>query len=234
MSKIKAVSFDLDHTLYDRNATWDALLPVFRRIYSCDITDGTTDEALLTALKAADYKGTYEETSWPGMYAELVKQHIISQAHGFTCFNRFIFDYFPSAIVPYPDTYSTLAWCRRKGLHPSVITNGHPKLQERKLTAMNLRPYLDECIVCNLDSGAGCKPEPDAFWELASRLALEPAEILYVGDNPRNDIMGARRAGMRTAWLNVMDNWCSGYERADFEISFLRELPDIISEINEI
>lgn len=234
MNKIKAVSFDLDHTLYDRNATWDALLPVFRRIYSSDIPDGATDEALLSALKAADYKGTYEETSWPGMYAELTAQHIISPKRGFPCFNSFIYEHFPSAIVPYPDTYSTLAWCRRKGLHPSVITNGHPKLQERKLAAMDLGPYLDECIICDLDSGAGCKPEPDAFRELASRLALDPAEILYVGDNPRNDIMGAKRAGMKTAWLNVMDNWRDGYERADFEINSLRELPDIISKINEI
>ena len=54
MGKVKAVSFDLDHTLYDRNATWDALLPTFRRMYSFDIPHGTTDAALLQALKSAD------------------------------------------------------------------------------------------------------------------------------------------------------------------------------------
>jgi len=230
MKKIQAVSFDLDHTLYDRNATWEVLCPAFRRTFASCISAGLTAKELCTMLQAADYKATYEETSWYGMYRELVERNILNGSTGFTAFNNFIYASFPDAIVPYDDTYEVLIWCREQGLRPSVITNGHPGLQERKLEAMHLLPYLDVCIICNLDSGVGCKPAPDAFLELSQKLALPPEKILYVGDNPYNDIFGAKGVGMKTAWLNVMKNWRDDIAPADYEISSLSALCKILKE----
>jgi putative hydrolase of the HAD superfamily len=45
------------------------------------------------------------------------------------------------------------------------------------------------------------KPHPDVFAELARRLALAPAEIVFVGDDLQADIVGAQKAGMRTVWM---------------------------------
>lgn len=229
MKNIKAISFDLDHTLYDRNATWDALLPAFKRIFFSELSQNLGTETLCSTLKQADYRATYEETSWRGMYQDLVTQGVISGKSGFPFFNSFIYEFFPAAIVPYEDTYQVLTWCKQKGLRPSVITNGHPGLQERKMAAMKLGPYLETQCICNLDSGVGCKPSPEPFWKISNYLQLPPEEILYVGDNPRNDIMGAKQIGMQTAWLNVMQNWDPQYEPADFEISSLSELIPIIN-----
>lgn len=232
MKKIKAISFDLDHTLYDRNATWEVLAPAFRRTYFFELLPGFDAAGLCDVLKQADYKATYNETSWRGMYKELIGRGLISGKSGFTCFNSFIYEFFPGAIVPYPDTYRVLAWCRENGLHPTIITNGHPGLQERKMAAMKLSGYIEECFICNLDSGVGCKPSPDPFWKLADYLHLPPEQILYVGDNPRNDVMGAKQVGMQTAWLNVMHNWDAKYEPADFEISSLSNLISIVENAN--
>ncbi len=33
-------------------------------------------------------------------------------------------------------------------------------------------------------------------------MGLPPDEILYVGDNPIPDVLGPKRAGMPTVWLN--------------------------------
>lgn len=232
MKTIKAISFDLDHTLYDRNATWDALTPVFKRVYFSELAPGVNEKMLCEVLKQADYNATYGETSWRGMYRELIARGVISGISGFLFFNSFVYEFFPPAIVPYSDTYRVLTWCKRRGLRPTIITNGHPKLQERKMAAMKLDAYIEDCHICDLDSGVGCKPAPEPFWDMANRLQLPPEEILYVGDNPRNDIMGARRAGMQTAWLNVMGNWDNQYEPADFEISSLSEILSIVGDVD--
>jgi HAD superfamily hydrolase (TIGR01509 family) len=225
---IKAVAFDLDHTLYDRNSTWSRLAPQFAQDFCLFLPGGMESAALLAALRRADYRATYEETSWTGMHRLLVGDGILSGAVSCASFRQFIDRWFPPSIVPYPDTFSVLGWCRKAGLRPSVITNGHRELQERKIAAMGLRPWLDHCIICDLDVGSGCKPAPDAFLQLARMLNLSPGEILYVGDNPVNDIQGARGAGMRTAWLNVMDNWQPEIRRADYEISCLSQLKEMI------
>jgi putative hydrolase of the HAD superfamily len=49
----------------------------------------------------------------------------------------------------------------------------------------------------------GCaKPDARAYEALAHALTLEPAEILFVGDEPQADVTGPRNAGMQTVWVN--------------------------------
>lgn len=230
---IKAIAFDLDHTLYNRDFTWDNLLPQFLTTFHDELNPPLSQVEILRSLKSADRRSTYEETSWRGMLEELIKTQVLCERASFEKFYAFICQYFPDAIVPYPDTYDVLVWCQENGFHPSIITNGHPGLQERKIRSMKLESFVEECIICNLDSGVGCKPEPDAFLELSRRLQVLPEEILYVGDNPINDIEGARNAGMKTAWLNVMDNWIPDIEPADYEISALCELQQFIKNSTE-
>jgi len=52
-------------------------------------------------------------------------------------------------------------------------------------------------------SALGCaKPDIRAYDALAAALTLEPAEILFVGDEPYADVVGPRNAGMQTVWVN--------------------------------
>ena len=54
----------------------------------------------------------------------------------------------------------------------------------------------------------GCpKPETAIFLAAASCLGIAPAHILFVGDHPTNDIVGAQRVGMQTAWLTRGKPW---------------------------
>lgn len=53
----------------------------------------------------------------------------------------------------------------------------------------------------------GCaKPHPRAYRALADALTLDPAQILFVGDEPHADVIGPRAAGMRTAWVDRAGN----------------------------
>ncbi len=55
--------------------------------------------------------------------------------------------------------------------------------------------------VCARDHGVG-KPDPGIFLAAAELLGVEPGQVLHVGDDPALDMVGAREAGLRTAWIN--------------------------------
>lgn len=49
----------------------------------------------------------------------------------------------------------------------------------------------------------GCaKPDARAYHALAEALTLDPAEILFVGDEPHADVIGPRTAGMKSVWVD--------------------------------
>ena len=48
---------------------------------------------------------------------------------------------------------------------------------------------------------AWTKPHPQAFREAAAALGIEPAEAVYVGDRPFEDVHGSQQAGMRAIWV---------------------------------
>jgi 2-haloalkanoic acid dehalogenase type II len=70
------------------------------------------------------------------------------------------------------------------------------------LHACLARNGLQFDVVISSEVAQALKPDPAIFAHLAGVLGLERHEILYVGDNPMPDIVGARRAGVPVAWLN--------------------------------
>ncbi|MFK2878635.1 HAD family hydrolase [Rhodanobacter hydrolyticus] len=81
--------------------------------------------------------------------------------------------------------------------------------------------------VCSRDVGAA-KPDPRIFLAAASRFGVASHEVLHVGDDPELDVVGARRAGLRAAWINRHgETWPAELGEAP-ELSFadLRELAD--------
>jgi FMN phosphatase YigB (HAD superfamily) len=59
---------------------------------------------------------------------------------------------------------------------------------------------LVDDVVLSADCGL-LKPDPAMFHLAARRLGLPPSAILMVGDSLRDDVRGARAAGMRAVWL---------------------------------
>ncbi len=94
----------------------------------------------------------------------------------------------------YPDSLPALE--RLAGRWPiASLTNGNADLDR-----IGIRAHFAH-HVCARDTGV---PKPDAriFLAAAERLGLSAAEILHVGDDPELDVVGARDAGLRTAWIN--------------------------------
>lgn len=109
-------------------------------------------------------------------------------------------DVFVSVAVAAPEVYEVLTRLREDGLAIGLVSNfSHGEAIHASLDHLDLRRFFDAVIV-SADLGI-VKPHPDIFLAGARGLALDPAEILFVGDNARLDVAGARGVGMRTALI---------------------------------
>jgi putative hydrolase of the HAD superfamily len=69
-----------------------------------------------------------------------------------------------------------------------------------------------------------------AYAALAQALTLDPAEILFVGDEPQADVAGPRNAGMQTVWMNRGGfAWPGELEPADHVVADLDGLVALLT-----
>ncbi len=97
----------------------------------------------------------------------------------------------------YPDALDALARISAR-LPVAALSNGNADLG-----AIG----LDHHFVFQLgarEHGAA-KPEPSIFLAACERLGCAPHEVLHVGDHIEMDVLGAARAGLRTAWVHRDD-----------------------------
>lgn len=73
------------------------------------------------------------------------------------------------------------------------------------------------------------KPDPLMFELACRRLGVRPEQVVHVGDDPEHDVRGAANAGMRTAWVNRSGLDWPGGPRADAEIVSLAELEAVLA-----
>jgi len=84
--------------------------------------------------------------------------------------------------------------------------------------------------VVSSESARIYKPHEGIFHRLAAELRLEPREIMYVGDSHFADVLGAKHAGLRVAWLNREGRPLpEAVPPPDFEVRSLSELADLLS-----
>lgn len=99
-----------------------------------------------------------------------------------------------NSVELYADSLPALQ--RITATHPvASLTNGNADLD-----MIGIRAHFAH-HVCARDSGVA-KPDPRIFALAAERLGVAPEEILHVGDDPVLDVVGAREAGLKTAWIN--------------------------------
>ncbi len=88
-----------------------------------------------------------------------------------------------------------IAQLRSLGLPWGVVTNKIARFTNPLTSAMPL--FASAGAVVSGDATPRVKPHPDALFEAARRVGVEPARCLYVGDDER-DIVAGLAAGMGT------------------------------------
>lgn len=100
-----------------------------------------------------------------------------------------------------PAVEAILDYCQSQQMEMGIITNGPSDHQRMKLDSLGLeRWFSQKKILVSGDIGVS-KPDRRVFDEMARRLS--GTHRYYIGDNPLNDIEGARNAGWVPIWLNT-------------------------------
>lgn len=74
------------------------------------------------------------------------------------------------------------------------------------------------------------KPHPAMFEQAVARLNLPPAAILHVGDDPEHDVEGARAAGLRAVWVRRGERaWPDGLAPPEFIVPDLHGLEALLA-----
>jgi len=121
-------------------------------------------------------------------------------------------------IVFYPETLEALQ--RLSGRYRLVsLSNGNADIER-----IGIARFFSGVV--NARSAGYAKPDRRIFQAACDCLALSPAEVLHVGDDPELDVRGAVNAGKKSAWINRHGRQWSGEPVDTVEFADLRSLCD--------
>ena len=221
---IKAVLFDLDHTLYSREETLRRAAKLLSREFRLE--EGQLAEALVRNDHRL-YRDDYSFAGQGAVYAAMAEEGLPLPPK-----ERFLpafLDALCESCTAYPFTAPVLLDCKRRGFLVGMVTNGGHALQDRKIESAGIGGYFDDMVMA-ADEGV-LKPDPAVFRLAAERLSAAPEECVFVGDNLLDDISGAARAGMRTVWIRQERGLRDHLPKPDEEIGSIEELPALLDRI---
>jgi 2-haloalkanoic acid dehalogenase type II len=224
----KSVCFDLDGTLYDfqkvmRHSLEITLAELTRRIPECrdqldvdkmiQIRNRTAQELKgkitnLEQVRLISFKRTLN-------YCGVDDDELAEQLNRLYLKHRF------EDAVLFDDVLPTLEKLKRRYIL-GIVSNGnsYPK-------TLGLEHFF-QFIILAQDVGIE-KPDPGIFHLAVQKSGCLPGELLYVGDSQEDDILGAKRAGVRVAWFNRTNDQLQPHiPRPDYEINRLDMLLEIL------
>lgn len=232
MKSIRALTFDLDNTLWETDASilgaedvmaahlrsltpaaWmaDFSLETFRAVRKQIVEERPDIAHNLTVVRRETLVRWFENRGATRSVAEDLA------GEGFRVFYEE-----RQKVDPYPGTAETLE-ILSKDYPLGAITNGNADLM-----AMPLGQYFQ----FSLQSQHFPKPKPDPvmFEEALKRLNVEPHECLHIGDDIEHDVIGAKRLGMKAVWFNTHGRIPEEDVPADHTITKLQELIEILKQ----
>ena len=191
--QIKGVIFDLDDTLYSEK------------------------EYIKSGYKAvSDYLGgEYEDKLWAFFEAKKPAIDELMRDLGREDEKAEVLKVYRSHkpdIHPYSGVAEMITELKEKGIKVGIITDGRPEGQRNKLKSLDLD--IDDVIITDELGGVQFrKPCDIAFRIMATRWRLNPADIVYVGDNPAKDFQAPQQLGMRCILFKNPDGLYSSGDR---------------------
>lgn len=191
---MKAFLFDLDGTLFDRDAAVRALVAAQYAAFAPRL-GGDVGIAFVARVLELDAHGHGNKAE---VYATIVAERGLPEGLASELTADFWRRYEEGPCRPFPDAVSTLTELRRRGLKTGVISNGVQSIQDAVIDALALRDLMDTVSISETEGMR--KPDRRIFERTVARLGITPADCAFVGDHPEADVAGARAAGLHAIW----------------------------------
>jgi putative hydrolase of the HAD superfamily len=116
----------------------------------------------------------------------------------FDRFDEFFDDVFqafdgPACWTLFPETEAVLGHLKQAGFELGIVSNFDSRLFT-VLRGLGLQRYFDTVTISSLARAA--KPSPRIFHVALEKHAVDPKEAIHVGDSIKDDVEGARQAGL--------------------------------------
>jgi putative hydrolase of the HAD superfamily len=204
--ELKAVLFDIDDTLFDRQSAQKATLELMVKKHPA-LLGGIDHHRLWTAWTLSDDLSTRDFEA--GSFVRVARcRHFLrlldlaDDQSGLDLVkeltDQYLADY-TSLNLPVAGAGEVVRELV-KSVKVGVVSNSLADVQYGKLNTLGLTPLLS-CIVLSEEFGVR-KPDPAIFQRAAQLSGVTPSDCLFVGDSYLKDMLGARAAGMLTCWLN--------------------------------
>jgi HAD superfamily hydrolase (TIGR01509 family) len=136
-------------------------------------------------------------------------------------------------LEPYPRATWTLQELGRRGLTLAIITDAERPKALHRLAAARLLPFFDTVIT--LDDTLQGKADEMPYRQLLRKLALQPRDVLMVGDNPSRDVRPARKLGLWTAQAlyGAQPHYATAFpfDQPDFKLRRIDELVAVVDQL---
>jgi putative hydrolase of the HAD superfamily len=230
MTKLKAILFDIDDTLFSttqfaRKARWNAVKAMVAA--GLDLPE----EVVLRELEEviAEFTSNYEHH-----YNQLLRRlrpKSLEKVNAATIVAAGVVAYHDTKfqeLAPFDDVFPMLEALGKAGLRRGVITHGLTIKQAEKLIRLGILPHLDSRAIFISEQIGISKPNPKLYSLAAQDLGLDPMEVLYVGDSPEHDIVPPQSIGMIAVWARRAAKHPLGDIQPDHIIDDFAQLLDIL------
>jgi putative hydrolase of the HAD superfamily len=189
---IKALLLDLDQTLLDRTATFRAYLE--RQYDDLNLSEqNVTKMEYFAEVDRWDDNGYRDKLDTFSRTAENLNFSLPPKE----LMAHFKTEYGQDAQL-FPGVESCLQqWSQRLPL--ALVTNGRTDGQSSKLKVTGIEDYFSAIVIS--ESVGIKKPDPEIYFTACRALAVEPGQVVFVGDHPKNDVEVPASLGMKGIWV---------------------------------
>ena len=218
---VDGLVFDLDNTLLDRYSAFLGVAESFYEEHLRPALLAERDEAVAMMVRwdgdgYNDRAGMLRRwlSEWPDVRLDMESLRTWYRAE------------MERQVRPDADINGFLAQLKERRVPWGIVTNGSPS-QHGKCRKAGL-DKLALFIIVSEEAGYR-KPDPRIFQDALEATGLAtPEQVMFVGDNPEADIDGARRFGMKAAWVRRDRPYPPDLIPPDHVIDHVTEVLDIV------
>lgn len=221
---IKAILFDLDGTILDRQSS---LINFIDYQYNKFIN-------YLNHIDQTTFKNKFLELDRNGyvwkdkVYVQLIDIFNITGLSADDLLDDYI-NNFCNQCLPYPNLKETLDILSSNGYKLGIITNGKYPFQYYNIKSLQIEEYMDVILVSEKENIK--KPNPLIFERAAKKLNVDLCECLFVGDSFKNDYAASKSAGMHSIYRLNNEN---EIHNTTNHVKHLYQLTNILKKANDI